>query len=311
MINSTAELSENKYQKPPKGKKGNTKMFEKTSDRSKEKSTLSDTQNQIDYRNIPINRVGVKNLKYPIILKDKEHDTQHTIATISMTVDLPKHFKGTHMSRFVEILQSKERLIHVNSIYPILDEMISKLKANAAHIEMEFSYFRSKKAPVSKKESLMDYTVKFHAVKHNTDTDFIMTVKVPVTTLCPCSKNISEHGAHNQRGEVTVAVRFTGNLWIEDIISIVEKSASSELFTLLKREDEKYVTEHAYENPVFVEDLVRNVALKLHENKNILWYSVEAENFESIHNHNAYAMIESDSTFNNGNEKSFIIKRYN
>ena len=286
-------------------------MYETQKEKKNIKTTLPDTQNQIDKRNIPINRVGIKNLKYPIIVKDRQKETQNTIATISMTVDLPKHFKGTHMSRFVEILQSKEDVIHIDSIFDLLDEMKSKLNASAAHIEMEFPYFRVKRAPATKKPSLMDYTVKFHAVKHNSDTDFIMTVKVPVTTLCPCSKNISEYGAHNQRGEVTVAVRFSGLLWIEDVIDIVEKSASSELYTLLKREDEKFVTEHAYDNPVFVEDLVRNVAIGLRKNSQVLWYSVEAENFESIHNHNAYAMIESDEEFNNGNEKSFIIKRYN
>lgn len=286
-------------------------MYETTKDKIQTTSALPDTQNQIDKRNIPINKVGVKNLKYPIIVKDRQKETQHTIATISMTVDLPKHFKGTHMSRFVEILQSKENVIHIDSIFHLLDEMTGKLNANAAHIEMEFPYFRVKKAPVTRKQSLMDYTVKFHAVKNITGTDFIMTVKIPVTTLCPCSKNISEYGAHNQRGEVTVSVRFSGLLWIEDVIDIAEKSASSELYSLLKREDEKFVTEHAFENPVFVEDLVRNVALKLRQNKQVLWYSVEAENFESIHNHNAYAVIESDAEFNNGNEKSFIIKRYN
>ncbi|MFA5404695.1 MAG: GTP cyclohydrolase FolE2 [Ignavibacteria bacterium] len=274
------------------------------------KSVLPDTQNQIDLREVPINKVGVKNLKYPIALKDKEKEVQHTIATIAMTVDLPMHFKGTHMSRFVEILQNKQREIHIDSIYNILEEMQKKLHATAAHIEMEFPYFREKKAPVSKKSSLIDYIVKFHALIDKDKKDFIMTVIVPVTTLCPCSKNLSEYGAHNQRGEVTVAVRFTDMIWIEDIIAIAEKSASSELYTLLKREDEKFVTERAYENPVFVEDLVRNIVLELKKNKNVIWFSVEAENFESIHNHNAYAMIESQKEFSNGHYKDFMIKRY-
>lgn len=276
----------------------------------KKKSTLPDTQNQPDIREIPINKVGVKNLKYPIALKDKEKEVQHTIATIAMTVDLPMHFKGTHMSRFVEILQNKQREIHIDSVYNILEEMQKKLHATAAHIEMEFTYFREKKAPVSKKSSLIDYKVKFHALMDKGKRDFIMTVIVPVTTLCPCSKNLSEYGAHNQRGEVTVAVRFTDMVWIEDIIAIVEKSSSSELYTLLKREDEKFVTERAYENPVFVEDLVRNIVLELKKFNNIIWFSVEAENFESIHNHNAYAMIESHEEFSNGHYKDFMIKRY-
>ena len=177
-------------------------MYETQKEKKNIKTTLPDTQNQIDKRNIPINRVGVKNLKYPIIVKDRQKETQNTIATISMTVDLPKHFKGTHMSRFVEILQSKEDVIHIDSIFDLLDEMKSKLNASAAHIEMEFPYFRVKKAPATKKPSLMDYTVKFHAVKHNSDTDFIMTVKVPVTTLCPCSKNISEY--HTDKNSILI-----------------------------------------------------------------------------------------------------------
>lgn len=273
-------------------------------------SSLPDTQNQKDVREIPINKVGVKNLKYPIALKDKENEIQHTIATISMTVDLPMHFKGTHMSRFVEILQNEKREIHIDSVYNILEEMQKKLHANTAHMEMEFIYFREKKAPVSKKPSLIDYKVRFHAIMDKDKKDFMMTVIVPVTTLCPCSKNLSDYGAHNQRGEVTVALRFTDMVWIEDVINIVEKSASSELYTLLKREDEKFVTERAYENPVFVEDLVRNIVLGLKNIKNIIWYSVEAENFESIHNHNAYAMIESQEEFSNGHYKDFMIKRY-
>jgi len=292
------------------GKKGASKMFESKTESKTTKDILPDTQNKKDNRKIPINKVGVRNLKYPIMLKDREADIQHTIATISMTVDLPKHFKGTHMSRFIEIIESKGKEIHVNSLYVILEEMQKKLDANAAHIEMEFPYFKTKTAPVTKKKSLLDYTVKFHGVIYSDKKDFIMTVKVPVTTLCPCSKSISNYGAHNQRGEVTVSVRFKDMVWIEDIISIVEESASSELYALLKREDEKFVTEKAYENPVFVEDLVRNVVVKLRKNNAITWYTVEAENFESIHNHNAYAVIESDSRFNNGNEKNFIIKRY-
>jgi GTP cyclohydrolase I len=274
------------------------------------KETLPDTQNQKDLRQIPIDKVGVKNLKYPVVVKDRDNEVQHTIATISMTVDLPKEFKGTHMSRFVEILQCKEREFHVDSIDLILIEMQKKLNASASHIEMEFPYFKEKKAPVTEKLSLLDYRVRFHAVRDGDKKDFVLTVYVPVTTLCPCSKNISKYGAHNQRGEVTVAVRFNDTVWIEDIITMVESSASSELYSLLKREDEKFVTERAYENPVFVEDLVRNIVLKLKENKNITWYSVEAENFESIHNHNAYAHIESHNVFTNGHSEDYMISRY-
>lgn len=253
---------------------------------------LPDTQNQSDIRQIPIDKVGVKNLKYPIAVLDKDREVQHTIATIQMTVDLPKEFKGTHMSRFVEILQNEDRELHVQAIYDILEKMQERLHATRSHIEMEFPYFKEKEAPVTKKKSLIDYTVRFHAMTCEKK-DFVLTVVVPVTTLCPCSKNISQYGAHNQRGEVTVAVRFKDSVWIEDIIDIVEDSASCELYSLLKREDEKYVTERAFENPVFVEDLVRNIVMKLKANSEITWYKVEAENFESIHNHNAYACIES------------------
>lgn len=271
---------------------------------------LPDVQNQTDIREIPIDKVGVKNLKYPVAVKDRDNELQHTIATVSMTVDLPKEFKGTHMSRFVEILQNENREIHVDSIDSLLLKMQKRLNSNSSHIEIEFPYFKMKNAPVSGKPSLIDYTAKFHAVRSGKKKDFILTVKVPVTTLCPCSKNISRYGAHNQRGEVTVSVRFRNTIWIEDLITIVESSASSELYSLLKREDERFVTERAYENPVFVEDLVRNVVMKLKKKKNIIWYSVEAENFESIHNHNAYAHIESHKNFMNGIESDHMIRRY-
>ena len=273
------------------------------------KCALPDTQNQTDIRDIPIDKVGIKNLKYPITVKDRDGGVQHTVATVAMTVDLPKEFKGTHLSRFVEVLMNKKE-IHIDSIFEILKEMQNKLHANSAHIELDFPYFKEKLAPVSRKPSLIDYRIKFHAVVNKNKKDVIMTVVVPVKTLCPCSKNISKYGAHNQRGEVTVAVRFNDIVWFEDVISIVEQSASCELFTLLKRDDEKYVTEKAYENPVFVEDVVRNVVTKLKQNEKILWYHVEAENFESIHNHNAYAMIESHESFSNGHAKDFMIKRF-
>jgi len=271
---------------------------------------LPDTQNQEDLRQIPIDKVGVKKIKYPIAVKDRDNEIQHTIATIEMTVDLPKEFKGTHMSRFVEILQCKDREIHVDSIDSILIDMQKKLNASVSHIEVKFPYFKEKRAPVTGKVSLMDYKVKFHSVRNKDKKDFILTVNVPVTTLCPCSKNVAKYGAHNQRGEVTVSVRFRDTVWIEDLIAAVEESASCELYSLLKREDEKFVTERAYENPVFVEDLVRNVVMKLKENESITWYSVEAENFESIHNHNAYAHIESHNGFMKVDDDDHIISRY-
>jgi len=214
------------------------------------------------------------------------------VATIGMFVDLPKEFKGTHMSRFIEVLNAHGNIVHVENIPDILRALQEKLQAATSHIEMEFPYFMVKKAPVSGREGVLDYTARFDAAACRDEIDFALTVKANVTTLCPCSKAIAKYGAHNQRGEVTVQLRFRRPIWIEDLIAMIESSASSELYALLKRQDEKSVTERAYENPVFVEDLVRNVALKLNAHPDVRWYRVEAENFESIHNHNAYACIE-------------------
>jgi GTP cyclohydrolase I len=255
-------------------------------------SILVDTQNQKDERCIPIDKVGVRGLRFPIQVRDRARQHQETIASVGMFVDLPHDFKGTHMSRFVEVLNSHGNLVHVENIPDILQEMQSRLHAKTAHLEMEFPYFLEKSAPVTGKKSLMDYSVMFDASADGDELDFILKVVIPVTTLCPCSKAISQYGAHNQRGEVTVAVRFDEIVWIEDLIERVESSASSELYSLLKRPDEKAVTERAFENPVFVEDLVRNVVMRLKAMPQVKWYRVEAENFESIHNHNAYASIE-------------------
>jgi GTP cyclohydrolase I len=211
---------------------------------------------------------------------------------VGMFVDLPHDFKGTHMSRFVEVLNSHGNMVHVENIPDMLREMQRRLDSRSAHLEMEFPYFVQKAAPVSGKQGVMDYGVRFDAAMHGDELDFLLTVKVNVTTLCPCSKAISRYGAHNQRGEVTVSLRSQEIVWIEDVIGLIERCGSSEMYSLLKREDEKAVTERAYENPVFVEDLVRNVALQLNELKAVTWYKVEAENQESIHNHNAYACIE-------------------
>jgi GTP cyclohydrolase I len=209
-----------------------------------------------------------------------------------MFVDLPQEFKGTHMSRFIEVLNAHGNVIHVENINDILFALQRKFQAATSHLEIEFPYFMVKQAPVSGRESVMDYVARFDATACRGQIDFVLTVKVMVTTLCPCSKAISAHGAHNQRGEVTVRIRSRKAVWIEDLIALVESCASSELYSLLKREDEKAVTERAYENPVFVEDLVRNVAVRLNAHPDVTWYKVEAENHESIHNHNAYACIE-------------------
>lgn len=253
---------------------------------------LEDKQSEPDHRKLRIDKVGVRGLRFPIQLRDKAHSVQNTIATIGMYVDLPKEFKGTHMSRFLEVLNAHGNLIHVENIPDILRAMQHKLKAETAHIELEFPYFLEKRAPASGLVGLMDYTARFTATACGNEMDFVLTVIANVTTVCPCSKAISRHGAHNQRSTVTLQIRSTKSVWIEDAISIIEDSASGELFSLLKREDEKFVTERAYENPVFVEDLVRNIALRLNAHPDVTWYKVEAENFESIHNHNAYACIE-------------------
>lgn len=253
---------------------------------------LTDKQSERDHRQLRIDKVGVRRLRFPIQVRDKARAIQNTIATVGLFVDLPKEFKGTHMSRFVEVWNAHGDIIYVANISEILYALQKKLNATTSRIEMEFPYFMSKRAPVSGKVSLMDYTARFDATATRDDIDFVLTVRANVTTLCPCSKAIAKYGAHNQRGEVTVQVRFKRPVWIEDIISMIESSASSELYTLLKRVDEKAVTERAYENPVFVEDLVRNIVVKLKAHADITWYRVEAENQESIHNHNAYACIE-------------------
>ena len=262
--------------------------------RGKAQTKLHDKQSEPDYRELRIGKVGVRGLKFPIQVRDKARAVQNTVSTIGMFVDLPKEFKGTHMSRFIEVLNAHGNIIHVENIDDILHAMQEKFHAATSHLEIEFPYFMVKKAPVSGKESVMDYVARFDAAACGKESDFVLTVKAMVTTLCPCSKVIAIHGAHNQRGEVTVQIRSRKPVWIEDLIEIIESSASSELYALLKRQDEKAVTERAYENPVFVEDLVRNAALKLNAHPDVTWYKVEAENHESIHNHNAYACLEKE-----------------
>lgn len=255
---------------------------------------LKDTQNERDERKIAIDRVGVKSLRYPVEVRDKEEGSQRTVATVSLAVELPHQYKGTHMSRFVEVLNSHGSCLDIRSMAAVPLELLDRLNSERAHVEFRFPFFRSKPAPVTKKEGMMDYEVIFEveAVKGG-EVDFMVTVLVPVATLCPCSKAISARGAHNQRGLVTYSVRFKDDpVWIEDLVELVERSASCELYSLLKRPDEKEVTERAYDNPVFVEDLVRNVAARSDSHESITWYRVEAENFESIHNHNAYAVVE-------------------
>jgi len=254
---------------------------------------MRDVQSQRDYRNVDIEKVGVKNIRYPITVLDKAKGVQHTVANVNMYVSLPHHFKGTHMSRFIEILNKCKGDISIENFNNILQEMKQVLKARSAHLEIEFSYFVEKQAPVSGASGLMEYICRFcGSSNEDGKDDFFVGIDVPVTTVCPCSKEISDQGAHNQRGTVTVKVRFKKFIWIEDIIELVEQSASCDIYSILKRPDEKYVTERAYDNPMFVEDVVREVAKKLSADPNITWFSVESENFESIHNHSAYAYVE-------------------
>jgi GTP cyclohydrolase IB len=255
---------------------------------------MKDVQNERDYRNIPIDKVGIKNLRYPITVADRRNMHQHTVAHINMYVDLPHKSKGTHMSRFVEILHEFRPEVSLKKISVVLDQMKKDLHAASAHIEVSFPYFIEKTAPQSNSPGLMDYSCKFiGAGKADGALDLICEVVVPVTSVCPCSKEISSEGAHNQRGEVTLKTRFKKFIWLEDMIELVESSASCDVYSVLKRVDEKYVTEHAFNNPKFVEDIVRDIAVKLQQDENITWFSVSAENFESIHNHSAYAQITS------------------
>lgn len=256
--------------------------------------TMKDVQSQPDYRNIPIDKVGIKNLRYPITVRDRRDGTQHTIAAINMFVDLPHNNKGTHMSRFVELLHLLRPEVSLEKFAAILENMKLHLNAASAHLEMTFPYFIEKKAPVSTSPGLMDYTCSIIGTSDPTGkVDLVSEVVVPISSVCPCSMEISDIGAHNQRGEVRLSTRFKRFIWMEDMIELVETSASCDVFSVLKRVDEKRVTEKAFGNPKFVEDIVRDVAKTLNEDDNITWFMVSAENFESIHNHSAYASITS------------------
>jgi GTP cyclohydrolase I len=260
-------------------------------------AAMADVQSSADTRQLAINKVGIKAIRHPMKIAERpgaEGGVQHTVATFNMTVGLPQEFKGTHMSRFVEILNAHEKEVSVESFHVMLKEMVERLEAKSGHIEMKFPYFINKAAPVTGVKSLMDYEVTFIGEIHDGETAFKMQVLVPVTSLCPCSKEISAYGAHNQRSHVTVTAETRDFVWIEEMVDLVERQASCELYGLLKRPDEKYVTERAYDNPKFVEDLVRDVAAALNADDRVVSYTVEAENFESIHNHSAYAVIERD-----------------
>jgi GTP cyclohydrolase I len=268
------------------------------SEQSKQKSpadvvAMPDVQNEADARKIPLNKVGIADLRYPITVLDKANKQQQTVGTINLSVNLPHEYRGTHLSRFVEALCAHHEKIGVGEIADILTDIKRRLKSAEAHIEIYFPFFINRAAPASGAEALMEYTCGFEA-SFRDELDFVLFVEVPVATLCPCSKEISERGAHNQRTNVTVRCRFSDFVWLEDLIDVVESCASSPVFALLKREDEKAVTETAFDNPRFVEDVVREVALKLNQLAEINSYQIQAKSFESIHNHNAVALVEKD-----------------
>lgn len=249
-----------------------------------------DIQSLTDNRNITIDKVGVRNVRYPIIVEDKINRTQNTVADLDIFVELPHHHRGTHMSRFIEVLNKFHKENLITNLPDFLSRIRTALKADAAYTVIRFPYFINKKAPVSGITSLQSYNCSFEASLHH-EYRLIIGVEVPVTTLCPCSREISEKGAHNQRSIVKIRISFTDFIWLEELIEIAENSASAEVYPLLKREDEKYLTEKAYNNPAFVEDVVREITLKLKKDKRITSFQVESENLESIHNHNAYACV--------------------
>jgi GTP cyclohydrolase I len=260
---------------------------------------MHDIQSQNDDRRIPIDKVGVSDLRYPIIVLDRDHEIQHTVANLTLSVSLPHHFKGTHMSRFIEILNEHRGEVTMRTLPEILRSMKIRLEAESAHIEVRFPYFIERSAPATGARAMVDYECFFKGESNGRMEGFTLGVQVPVTTLCPCSKAISDYGAHNQRGQVTIEVRSTiadNNsptiIWIEELIEIAEDSASAPVYALLKRSDERYVTMQAYDRPVFVEDVVRNAASKLQSDPRIKWFQVQADNQESIHNHSAFAQIE-------------------
>ena len=255
------------------------------------KQTLVDIQSSHDERNIAIDKVGVRNVKYPMYVRERDNGPQHTHGVFTLTVDLPREYKGTHMSRFLEVLGDHNHDLSVETIPHVLAKLREKLHADTAHLEVRFTLFREKAAPVTGKVGMMGYECGFSATGGTTNC-FELLLTVPVTTLCPSSKEISSFGAHNQRGYVSVRVKPNGEtLWLEDVIDMIEACGSAQLYPVLKRPDEKFVTEQAYENPRFVEDMVREVALAFDKDDRVKAYEIEVENHESIHDHNAYAFL--------------------
>ena len=254
---------------------------------------LPDTQNTKDLRNIVINQVGIKDIMHPINFINRDNESHPSVANFTMTVKLPENVKGTHMSRFIEILNDDECSFGIDNFMSLVQTVADKLESTDAQVIVDFPFFRNKKAPSSGVESLLDYKATLTGTIVDGKTDLMIKVVVPVTSLCPCSKSISKYGAHNQRSHITIEIKATegSTIYLEDLIDLAEEKASSELYAILKRDDEKVVTERAYENPAFVEDIVRDIAVELNANKKVNYYSLESENFESIHNHSAYALI--------------------
>jgi GTP cyclohydrolase I len=262
---------------------------------------MEDVQGRHDVREVALDRVGVSGLRYPIVVLDRDHQKQHTVAVLKMSVNLPHEFKGTHMSRFIEVLNEHRGEITMRTVPAVLRDLRKKLDAESAHIHLVFPYFLERRAPVSGASALMDYECSFDAAVNGQDDKFVFGVRVPVTSLCPCSKAISDYGAHNQRGYITIDVQTVRDqennfalVWFEELIDIAEQSASAPVYPLLKRADERHVTMQAFDNPVFVEDMVRNVALVLRRDSRIAWFRIDALNQESIHNHSAFASVEWD-----------------
>ncbi len=252
---------------------------------------LKDTQNEEDIRNIAIDNVGIEDLEYPIRIMDRQNQFQSTVAKVKMSVILPKHFRGTHMSRFLEIIHDYCDIISIVNMKKIVRAMLHQFEADKSSIEISFPYFIEKEAPVSKTKSFLSYQCRLIAEKKK-DFDLIVEVKVPIHSFCPCSREISKYGGHNQRGEIKVQVRMNRLIWIEELVQMAEETASAEIYSLMKRVDEKHVTEKAYENPRFVEDIMREMVTKLDQDDRVNWYNISVKNFESIHNHNAFASLE-------------------
>jgi len=263
------------------------------------RTELPDLQNKKDSRGIAIDRVGVKGLRYPISVLDRKNKKQSTVAEVQLSVNLPHHFKGTHMSRFIEVLNQYRGEMTMRNIPTLLERLRKRLEAESAHIKIQFPYFIEKEAPVSAMKGLMDYSCTFEGEISDGVNDFLLEVQIPATSLCPCSKEISDYGAHNQRSILTLRVRSQEGadgkpllIWIEDLVDLAEKAASAPVFPLLKREDERWVTMQAYDNPAFVEDILREVAGSLQKDSRVKWFHAHVENFESIHNHSAFAELE-------------------